>query len=247
MEARYTLRSLQQIIDKIPFNEPAAGSIDVDFSKLAAPYHVRDIFNLSIEYENSLPFEASCSIYSPNNKVTVVMLMKQEYEDALRKYSEGDDSFLEQCCLRRELYCHEICHLFAIIRAYSSNRDSRVREEFMKRIKDKFIKSLGTAEKTKNVPWEGVAIESQGVSPSSFDKDHFRYDDDNMNYFKLYEDLMLNEDLMDKAAVNLSNVARGRMLTYGDVARETFVSREFFNLFPGKLDKLNELILEKLN
>jgi hypothetical protein len=89
MEARYTLRSLQQIVEKIPFDKPATGPIDVDFSKLATPYHVRDIFNLSIEYENLLPFEASCSIYSPNNKVTVVMLMKQEYEDALRKYLGG--------------------------------------------------------------------------------------------------------------------------------------------------------------
>jgi hypothetical protein len=247
MEARFTLRSLQQIIDRIPFDKPAWGPIDVDFSKLATPYHVRDIFNLSIEYESSLPFEASCSIFSPNNKVTVVMLMKQEYEEALRKYLEGDGSFLEQCCLRRELYCHEICHLFAIIRAYSSNRDSRVREEFMKRIKDKFIKSIGTAEKTKNVPWEGVAIESQGVSPSAFDKDHFRYDDDGLNYFRLYEDLMLNEDLMANAAVKLSNVAKKGMLTYVDVARETFVSKDFFNFFPGKMDKLNELILEKLN
>jgi hypothetical protein len=95
--------------------------------------------------------------------------------------------------------------------------------------------------------WEGVAIESQGVSPSSFDKDHFRYDDDSMNYFRLYEELMLNEDVMAIAAVKLSDVARRGTLTYRDVARETFVSKDFFNLFPGKLDKLNELILEKLN
>jgi hypothetical protein len=248
MDVRFTLRSLQQVLDKIPFDQPALGPVDLDFSTLATPYHVKDVFKVSIEYENGLPYEASCSIYSPNHKVTIVIIMNQEYEEALRRYQDGDVSFLGQCCLRRELYCHEVCHLIAIIRAYSDNRSSEVRKEFLGRIKEKFVKSVGAAQKTKTVPWEDyVAVEARGVSPSAFDKDHFRYDDENLSYFKLYEELMLPEDRMAQAAQNLSIIAKTKRLTYEDVGRETFVSKEFFDLFPDKLGRLNELIVEELN
>ena len=136
MDVRYTLRSLQQILEKIPFDKPSLAPVDVSFSEIAAPCHVKDIFSLSIEYENLLPYEASCSIYTPKNKVTVVIVMRKEYEESLVAYNNGDFSTLDQCCFRREIYCHEVCHLSAIIRAYSSNRDSRIREEFIKRIEE---------------------------------------------------------------------------------------------------------------
>jgi hypothetical protein len=173
--------------------------------------------------------------------------MNREYEEALKAYEEGDLTVLNQCCLRRELYCHEICHLFAITRAYSSIRVSKAREEFIERIKNKFNKSMGIAENKKAVPWDSVAIESRGISPSAFDKDHFRYDDDGLNYFRLYEELMLPEDNIVKAAKNLANITRVKTLTYIDVARETFVSKDFFDLFPDKRDKLNQLIVEEIN
>ena len=248
MDVRFTLRALQQVIEKIPFDSPASGLIDVDFSELAVPYHVKNSFNLSIDYEDLLPYEASCSIYSPKNKVTVVLIMRKEYEEDLRAYNNGDNTTLDNCCLRRELYCHEVCHLIAIIRAYSSNRDSRVREEFIHRIQNKFTKSMGNAMNKKAVPWENFAsIESLNISPSSFDKEHFRYDDDSLNYFKLYEELMLPEDKMFAAAEKLANIARTKQLNYSDVAKETFVSKRFFDLFPDKRDRLNELIVEELN
>jgi len=248
MDVRYTLRSLQQILDKIPFNNPVSRSIDLSFSKLAVPYYVKNVFNLSIEYESSLPYEASCSIYSPKNKVTVVIVMRKEYEDSLKAYNNGDISALDRCCLRREIYCHEVCHLIAIIRAYSSNRDSRVREEFKQRIEDKFTKSMGNAVNKNAVPWDNfAAIELQDTSPSAFDKEHFRYADDSLNYFQLFEGLMLPEDKMYEAAKKLADITRTKTLNYSDVAKETFVSKRFFDLFPDKRDRLNELIVEELN
>jgi len=248
MDVRYTLRSLQQILEKIPFDKPSLNPVDINFSKIAAPCHVKDVFNLSIEYENLLPYQASCSIYTPKNKVTVVIVMKKEFEEALVTYNNGDFSTLDQCCLRREIYCHEVCHLSAIIRAYSSNRDSRIREEFIKRIEDKFTISMGNAVNKNTVPWENfAAIEPQNTSPSAFDKEHFRYADDSLNYFQLYENLMLPEDKMFEAAGKLAEISKVRQLNYNDVAKETFVSKRFFDLFPEKRDKLNELIVEELN
>jgi len=251
MDVRFSLRSLQQVIDKIPVDQPAPERIDIDFSKLSAPYHVKDIFKLSIEYEDMLPYEASCSIYTPKNKVTVVFIMNKGYEEAFREYKNGNLTVLDSCCLRRELYCHEICHLVAITRAYSSNRASKAREEFIERIKNKFSKSIEIAENKQAVPWDrdrdSVAVETRGISPSAFDKDHFRYDDDDLNYFRLYEELMLPEDKLEEAAKNLSIITKRKTLTYTDVAKETFASKNFFDLFPAKRDRLNQLIVEELN
>jgi len=248
MDVRYTLRSMQQILKGIPFDSPASKPVDIEFSKIASPCHVKDFFNLSIEYESSLPYEASCSIYSPKNKITIVIVMRDEYEAALKAYNKGDISKLDQCCLRREIYCHEACHLISIIRAYSSNRDSKVREEFMQRIEDKFTKSIGNAQNKNTVPWEKIAaMEPPDTSPCAFDKEHFRYADDSLNYFQLFEELMLPEDKMYEAAEKLAGIARTKTLSYNDVAKETFVSKRFFDLFPDKRDKLNELIVAELN
>ena len=248
MDVRYTLRSMQQILKKIPFDHFASNLIDIDFSKIASPCHVKDSFNLSIEYEELLPFEASCSIYTPKNKVTIIIVMKKEYEEALEKYNNGDITKLDQCCLRREIYCHEACHLIAIIRAYSSSRDSRIRDEFLHRIEDKFTISMGNATNKNVVPWDNIAaIEHHNISPCIFDKEHFRYADDSLNYFQLFEELMLPEDKMYEAAEKLACIARTKPLSYIDVAKETFVSRGFFDNFPDKKNKLNDLIVDELN
>jgi hypothetical protein len=252
MNIRFTLRALQKILDEIPFDRSAQDPIDLDFSKYATPCHVKDFFNLSIEYEDALPYEACCSIYLASDKVkiTVVLIMNREYEEAFRAYQGGDASFLQKCCLRRELYCHEACHVIAIVRAFSSNRSSKVMEEFLERIKDKFTKSMGTAETTQTIRWADadadVAFEREGISPSAFERDHFRYGDDDLNYFGVYAELMLPEDKMIEAAKSLSTIVEERALTYEDVARETFVSKDFLDLFPEKRDRLVELIAEEL-
>jgi hypothetical protein len=54
MDVRFTLRSLQQVLDKIPVNQPAVGTVDIDFSKLSTPYHIKDFltfqFNMRIHF-----------------------------------------------------------------------------------------------------------------------------------------------------------------------------------------------------
>ena len=128
----------------------------------------------------------------------VVIIMKRQYETHFRAWLGGKNQILKECCFRRELYCHEICHLVAIIRAFPSDRSSRAREDFISKIKEKFLKSVKTAEEIMAVPL--VSVENQGISPSVFDKDHFRYGNDSVNYFKLYQELMLPYDRMIDSA-----------------------------------------------
>ena len=58
---------------------------------------------------------------------------------------------------------------------------------------------------------------------------------------------MLPEDKMFEAAEKLAEISKVRQLSYNDVAKETFVSKRFFDLYPEKRDKLNELIVGELN
>jgi hypothetical protein len=225
VEVSFTLWSLKEVLAKIPFDSPAAGPVDLDFSDIAAPYYVKHDFKVSIQYEDSLPYEACCVLYSPKNVVTVAIIMKSQYESDFKAWLGRKGSAVGSCCLRRELYCHEACHLVAIIRSYPSDRSSAVREDFIAKIKEKFSKSVNTAEGLKSAPL--VSMERAGASPSAFDKDHFRYGNDSLNYFRLYEELILPYDSISRAAKNLYANLAGKPITFDDVAQETFVSQIF--------------------
>ncbi|MDR0722375.1 MAG: hypothetical protein LBF75_06215 [Treponema sp.] len=242
MEVSFTL-SLKEVLAKIPFDSPVEGPIDLDFANIAAPYYIRNDFRVSILYEDSISYEAGCVIYSPKHIVTVVIILKKQYEDALRLWYNDNTKPIECCCRRRELYCHETCHLVAIIRAFPSDRSSKVREDFIAKIKEKFTKSVDSAEKQ-----QMVSLEKTGISPSIFDKDHFRYGNDSLNYFRLYQELMLNHDKMHKAVKKLCEkiAGTGKPITFGDMAQETLVSGSFFNIFPEKKIALQELLLEEM-
>lgn len=243
MEVTFTLWSLKAILDKIPFDTPVDNVSELDFSELAVPYYVKYDFKVSILYEDSLPYEASCAIYSPKHKVTVVIILKKQYEYSLKAWLAGNAQVRTQCCRRRELYCHETCHLIAIIRAFPSDRYARVREDFIAKIKEKFAKSIASAEGLKAVPF--ISVEQADTSPSAFDKEHFRYSNDSLNYFRLYQELMLVHSKMTSAVKKLCNL--DRQITFDDVAQETLVSYEFFQLFPEKLTELKELLLEEMS
>jgi hypothetical protein len=244
VEVSFTLWSLKRVLEKIPFDTPVEGPVNLDFSDIAVPYYIKDNFRVSILYEEVLPYEACCSIYSPKNVVTVVIIIKKRYEYALKAWLGDDTKALDDCCMRRELYSHETCHLIAIIRAFPSDRSSRVREDFIRKIKEKFTKSVDNAEGTQAVPL--VSMEKPGSSPSLFDNEHFRYSNDSLNYFRLYQELMLNYDRMSVAVKNLcANMAKP--ITFEDVAYKTFVSFDFFQLFPEKLAALKELLVEEMN
>ena len=245
MDVSFTLWSLNDVLAKIPFNDPPDQNlVDLDFSEIAAPYYVKHDFKVSIIYADSLPYEACCSIYSPTNIVTVVIIMKREYESYFRAWLGGDMQVTKQCCFRRELYCHEACHLIGIIRAFPSDRSSKAREDFLVKIRDKFEKSVKTAEDIKAVPF---STENLGESPSVFDKDHFCYGDDNLNYFELYKELMFPYDRMVAAIAPLrKKYKKTNSISFDDVAEVTLVSKNFFVIFPEKLKAFQELLAEKL-
>jgi len=48
-----------------------------------------------------------------------------------------------------------------------------------------------------------ISGENPGDSPSVFDKDHFRYEGDDLNYFRLYAELMLDYDTLRNALKNI--------------------------------------------
>jgi hypothetical protein len=246
MDVNFTLWSLNEVLKKIPFDDPPDSDlVDIDFSEIAAPYYVKNNFKATIIYEDSLPYEACCSIYSPKNVVTVVIIMKRKYETYFKSWKDGDKQFLKQCCFRRELYCHEACHLIAIIRAFPSDRSSIARDDFLVKIKEKFSKFINTAEELNAVPL--ISTESTGVSPSIFDKEHFRYSNDSVNYFGLFQELMLPYDRMVNAIEPLCKIfIRTNDISFDDVAQETLVFQNFFDIFPEKLTVLRELLSKKI-
>lgn len=246
MEVTFTLWSLQAVLEKIPFDSPATGeAIHLDFSEMAVPFYVKNGFKVSFFYDDSLPREATCSIYSPRNVVTVVIIMKRKYEEALEAWlKEHEHKNLTPCCLRRELYCHEVCHLIAIIRAFPSDRVIKTRDDFIEKIKTKFARSVNAAEESIAIPL--ISEEKPGDSPSVFDKDHFRYENDDLNYFRLYEELMLNHEMMRGALEALCTSSK-KPIYLEDVSRETLVPTHFFQIFPEKFIALRSLLAEMSN
>jgi hypothetical protein len=208
MEVSFTLWSLHDVLKEVPFDTPITEqAVHLDFSRMAVPYYLKDGFRVSFLYaDDSYPSDAACLIYSPRNVVTIVIILKRKFEDALKaRLTNPDDAILlELCCRRRELYCHEICHLVAIMRAFPSERSSKAREDFIEKLREKFAKSMSEAENSMSVPL--VSVESRGDSPSVFDKDHFRYGNDNLNYFRLYDQLMLNYDTMQQFRIQIFSI-----------------------------------------
>jgi hypothetical protein len=115
----------------------------------------------------------------------------------------------------------------------------------MVKSKEKFSKFINTAEEIKAVPL--ISTESQNVSPSIFDKEHFRYSNDSVNYFGLFQELMLPYDRMVNAIEPLCEVfIKTNNISFDDVAQETLVAQNFFDIFPEKLTVLKELLSKKI-
>jgi hypothetical protein len=243
MEVTFTLWSLRDILEQIPFDSPAAEeAVHLDFSHKAVPFYVKNGFKVSFFFDDSLPREAACVIYSPKNVVTVVVIIKRKYETALKKWRDtGDDEVFSLCCLRRELYCHEVCHLIAIIRAFPSDRALKTRQDFIEKIKAKFVKSVTAVEESIAIPL--ISEEKEGHSPSIFDKDHFRYENDDLNYFRLYEELMIKHKEMYQALKLLYDSGKNPIYLE-DISHKTLVPVRFFQIFPEKLAILRDLLAE---
>jgi len=243
MEVSYTLWSMQDVLKAIPFNSPTGETVHLDFSKMAVPYYVRNGFKVSIFFvDDTFPVDASCSIFSPQNIVTIVIIIKRRFEEALSTWlKRGDDSVFASCCRRRELYCHETSHLIAIIRAYPSDRSSKVRQDFLDKIKEKFEASIHADQSSMTIRL--ISEERPGDSPSVFDKDHFRYKDDNLNYFRLYAELMLDYDTLRDALKNINAFARP-FIRIDEISKQTLVSSQFFTIFPDKIIDIRKILEE---
>jgi hypothetical protein len=258
MEVDFTLWSLQDILKQIPFDTPVTeNGIALDFSEINAPDYVKTNFKVIFIYDKTdkAPYDASCSIYSPKGtqKIGIVITINQKYEKALEKWlNTKDKNCIELCYRRRELYCHEVSHLIAIIRAFPSERFFYAKDDFIKRSKDKFAKSIKTAEEVKPVriyteEVKRISTTKPGISPSVFDKEHFRYGSDSLNYFNLYQELILPYDRMKNAVVSLcENIRKTGDITFDNVAKETLVSKDFFDIFPEKLTALRELLSKEI-
>ncbi|MDR2096424.1 MAG: hypothetical protein LBP76_13055 [Treponema sp.] len=52
MEVSFTLWSLKEVLEKIPFDSPAKGPVDLNFADIAAPHYIKDVFRVSILKHN---------------------------------------------------------------------------------------------------------------------------------------------------------------------------------------------------
>jgi hypothetical protein len=245
MEISFTLWAMQDILKKIPFDRPAGGAVHLNFSDMQVPYYVKNGFRVSIFYEDeTFPLDAVCCIFSPQNTVTIVIIIKQKFEDALDRWLRtGDSSKLDLCYRRRELYCHEICHLFAIITAYPSNRSRSVRKDFEAKIKKKFDDSIRADQSMAASGF--ISQEGPNDSPSDFDKDHFRYENDHLNYFLLYAELMLPYDTLFELLKRVCSTKEpGEPIYPTEILRGTCVQPLFFIKFPDKRADIRKILEE---
>jgi hypothetical protein len=243
MEISYTLWTMQDILRNIPFDTPAGGAVHLNFSDLQVPYYVKNIFRVSIFYvDDSFPLDAVCCNFSPQNAVTIVIIIKQKYEDALRKFQGGDATDIELCYRRRELYCHEVCHLIAIILAYPSNHSRMVRKDFEAKIQKKFNDSINVDESMMKSGL--ISQEGPNDSPSDFDKDHFRYENDHLNYFALYAELMLPYDATYEALRRVRSTKKDGPIYFNEILEGTCVQPLFFIRFPDKRADVRKILEE---
>jgi hypothetical protein len=233
---------MRDVIKKIPFDAPVGEPVHLDFSNMAVPYYVKSGFKVSVFcVDDSHPVDASCCIYSPQKTVTVIILIKRKFEKALEKWqtNQNGDVLLVPCCRRRELYCHETSHLIAIIRAFPSDRLSKTREDFIAKLREKFNKSVSDAGSPTAIPL--ISQENADDSPSVFDKDHFRYQGDDLNYFRLYAELMFDYDTMRNTLKKFYD-AEEKEIYLEDISRATLVPTSFFQIFPDKIAVLREIL-----
>jgi hypothetical protein len=118
MEVSFTLWSVQNILEKIPFNSPVTeNALHLDFSQLAVPYYVKNGFKVSIFYrDDSYPVDASCVIYL---LIIAIIPLSEEhkktnsitFEDVAKEALIGKnffDTFHEKLTAFRELLAEKL-------------------------------------------------------------------------------------------------------------------------------------------
>jgi hypothetical protein len=173
---------------------------------------------------------------SPENNYTytVIIIINKKFELDFQNQETIND-FLKRdyrmVCRRRELYCHEVCHLVAIIRAFPSYRDKpstlnflsnilngnnedyvktrveTLEKKFFQKTKESF-NSVLSGLKTMLVFNITLSFNDFEDTPSEFDRDHFPYAEDELNYFKLFSEFMVSDKKLRKHMGKFSEYIR---------------------------------------
>lgn len=246
-EVNFTLWALKGILEKMPFdNVLSSTGVTLNFSATDdVPHYVKKWFVVKIiQTAAKTDYEACCCIReSANGLITIIVIMKKEYDDYFRAWANGskDEKTLAMCCIRRALYCHEACHIIAILRAFPHENTAFVRDKFFRKLRKKFDRDVMTAEETKSVHLGSISEEILGVSPSEFDEGHFGYGNDGLKYRRLYPELLFS---YDKMVVFAKHCAQMRQFSWDALREMMFVSGDFFYNFPSRLTTLKTIFKE---
>ncbi len=233
MEVQHVVHSIREILEKVPLDRPELRNrfiIETNGMK-NIPFHLSRYFNISFIYTNNIRFEACCVLQKTISIYTVIIIIKKDFETNFQQ-QEANPSFLSRdyitVCRRRELYCHELCHLVAITRAFPSYQSDSMRKNFFyalfQKFNDKSIRESHEKEffqkanesfkkvldglKTMldyNIPLSFNDFED---NPSEFDRDHFPYPGDNLNYFKLFSEFMASDKKLKKFMAKIPEYKR---------------------------------------
>jgi len=241
MEIQRVVRSISGILSNIPFDRPETRNrFIIETNELKdIPFHIRRYFDVCFIYSNEVEFEACCVLQKTLSTYTIIIIIKKEFETYFQQQETISD-FLSRdygkVCRRRELYCHEVCHLIAIIRAFpsylfDSTRKSfflklssffinktdlgRQEKEFFQKTKESFKRSLNSIKTmlTYNIPLSFNDFES---APTEFDRDHFSYTGDELNYFKLFSELMASDKKLKKQIEKIPEYIRNKKIVWID-------------------------------
>jgi len=236
------VRSINGILEKISFDRPELRSrFIIETNELNdIPFHIRRFFDICFIYRDDVDFDACCVLQKTISIYTIIIIVNKKFELDFQQ-QEAMPDFLKRdyrtVCRRRELYCHEVCHLIAIIRAFPSYRDESSQKQFLSNIFNTYnmktkVESLEKKffQKTKasfnnvlsgiktmlvyNIP---LSFNDFEVVPSEFDRDHFPYADDDLNYFKLFSELLTSDKKLKKHIEKIQDyIKEGRIEINGD-------------------------------
>jgi len=223
MEIQRVIRSISGILSNIPFDHPELRSrFVIETNELnGIPFYIRRYFEVCFIYRDNIEFDACCILKKSPLAYIIIIVIKKEFE--LNFYQqETNNNFLSRdyskVCRRRELYCHEVCHLIAIIRAFPSDQSESNQKNFFLRLskffiyktilesqekkffqktKESFKRSLNSIRTmlSYSFPFSYNDFEN---TPTEFDRYHFPYEGDKLNYFKIFSELMVSNKNLKK-------------------------------------------------
>jgi len=236
------VRSIGGILERIPFDRPELRnrfSIETN-DLLNIPFHIRRFIDVGFIYTDKVAFDACCVLQKTITTYTVIIIINKKFELNFQ-HQETTSDFLKRdygmVCRRRELYCHEVCHLVAIIRAFPSYRDKpstlnflssifnenyvktkveSLEKKFFQKTKESF-NSVLSGLKTMMVFNITLSFNDFEDTPSEFDRDHFPYAGDELNYFKLFSEFMVSDKKLKKHMGKIPEYIRdGKIETTGN-------------------------------